>query len=157
MSILSILIALLHSLAAALWVGGMFFAYVMLRPAMATLDAPPDRLRLWAAVFGRFFPWVWLFVVVLPVTGYIATFTHFGGFATAALHVPIMHGLGWLMIGLYIILQMGPYKRYRAAVTAQNWPLAGQHLAGIRRIVGANTILGLLTIAIGASGRYWHG
>ena len=45
----------LHPLAAAIWVGGMFFAYFVIRPGVADL-APPERLRLWDRVFGRFFP-----------------------------------------------------------------------------------------------------
>jgi len=51
------LLTLLHVLASVIWVGGMFFAHQCLRPAaIATLD-PPQRLALWRAVFGRFFPW----------------------------------------------------------------------------------------------------
>ncbi len=48
----------LHTVAAVLWVGGIFLAYRVLRPAAMALE-PPQRLTLWADVFGRFFPWVW--------------------------------------------------------------------------------------------------
>ena len=68
MTLNSIAIAL-HTLSAALWVGGMFFAYQILRPVAAGQLEPPARLRLWSAVFSRFFPWVWLFVLLLPLTG----------------------------------------------------------------------------------------
>lgn len=45
----------LHLLAALIWVGGMFFAWMILRPAaMAALDGPA-RLKLWVEVFQRFF------------------------------------------------------------------------------------------------------
>jgi len=45
----------LHVLAALVWVGGMFFAWLVLRPAtVAALDGPA-RLRLWVEVFRRFF------------------------------------------------------------------------------------------------------
>ena len=50
---------LLHLLSVLIWVGGMFFAYMILRPAAVEVLEPPPRLRLWANVFGRFFPWVW--------------------------------------------------------------------------------------------------
>ena len=36
----------LHLLSAVIWVGGMFFAYMVLRPAAATLLEPPQRLPL---------------------------------------------------------------------------------------------------------------
>ena len=52
----------LHVLAAMIWVGGMFFAWMILRPAaMAALDGPA-RLKLWVNVFQRFFVWVWVAV-----------------------------------------------------------------------------------------------
>ena len=41
----------LHLLCAVLWVGGMFFAYVVLRPSLAAID-PPQRMLLHTRVFG---------------------------------------------------------------------------------------------------------
>ena len=55
---------LLHALAAVVWVGGMFFAHMALRPVAASLLEPPQRLALWVGVFSRFFPWV--FVAIEP-------------------------------------------------------------------------------------------
>ena len=46
----------IHLLLALLWVGGMFFAYLVLRPVAATELEPPQRLPLWRGVFSRFFP-----------------------------------------------------------------------------------------------------
>ena len=54
----------LHALAAVIWVGGMFFAYVVLRPSVAEL-AVPERLLLWRRVLGRFFTWVLGCIAVL--------------------------------------------------------------------------------------------
>ena len=45
----------IHALAAVIWVGGMFFAYMVLRPSAGPLEAPV-RLQLWERVFSRFFP-----------------------------------------------------------------------------------------------------
>ena len=45
----------LHVLGAVVWVGGMFAAYMCLRPAAGPLD-PPVRLKLWRAFFQKFFP-----------------------------------------------------------------------------------------------------
>src|SRR6516165_4765876 len=56
-----------HIVAAVIWVGGMFFALVVLRASTGPLD-PPTRLALWQRVFGRFFPWVWGAVAVLLVS-----------------------------------------------------------------------------------------
>ena len=48
----------LHVMGVVVWVGGMFFAYMALRPVAASVLEPPQRLTLWAGVFGKFFPWV---------------------------------------------------------------------------------------------------
>ena len=47
--------SVLHVLAAIVWVGGMFFAYMVLRPSLGILE-PPQRPRLWNTVFPAFSP-----------------------------------------------------------------------------------------------------
>ncbi len=69
---MSALLMTLHVLAAVIWVGGMFFAYMALRPAAGELD-PPSRTALWGRTFARFFAWFWAAIIVLPVTGYLTT------------------------------------------------------------------------------------
>ena len=149
-----VLALVLHSLAAAVWVGGMFFAYMALRPAAGALE-PPQRLTLWRGTFDRFFPWVWAAVAALLVSGYAMIFLHFGGFSGAGLHVHVMHGIGLVMMALFAHLFFAPWRRLKAAVDAGNWAEGGRNLGPIRRIVGINLILGLVTVAVGASGRYW--
>ena len=144
----------IHIFAAIVWVGGMFFAYIILRPSLSDAE-PPQRLALWGGVFQRFFPWVWLSVIALPLTGYGLIFTHFGGFGGAGVHIHIMHLTGLLMIGLFAFLYYRPFQRFKQAVGEQAWPVAAGHLNTIRIIVGINLILGLLTSVIGASGRFW--
>lgn len=144
----------LHILAAAIWVGGMFFAYIVLRPVAAQQLEPPQRLPLWAQVFSKFFPWVWLFVILLPVTGYWMIFSVFGGMNSVGLHVHLMQGLGWIMILLFMHLNFAPFKRLKKAVNESDWPTAGKQLNQIRVLVGANLAIGLAVIAIAAGGRY---
>ncbi len=143
----------LHLLAAAIWVGGMFFAYMALRPAAARILEAPNRLELWTLTFGRFFPWVWLAVLVLPLSGYWMLFRVFGGMGHVGIHVHIMQGLGWLMILLFMHLYFAPYRRLRQAMANRDYPEGGRHLARIRRIVGTNLLLGLAVIAIAGAGR----
>ena len=59
------LVLALHLLAALIWVGGMFFAYLILRPSLLGWEQR-QALRLWRQVFERFFRWVWVAVVVVP-------------------------------------------------------------------------------------------
>lgn len=53
------LVYTLHVLAALIWVGGMFFAWMILRPA-AVKAHRACRLGLSVNVFQRFFVWVWV-------------------------------------------------------------------------------------------------
>ena len=145
----------LHLLAAVIWVGGMFFAYMALRPAAASLLEPPLRLRLWSQVFTRFFRWVTAAVIVLPATGYWMVFTVFGGMAGIGLHIHLMHGIGIAMVLLFGHLYFGPYRRMNLAIEKQDWKDAGARLASIRKIVAANLSLGLIVVIIASSGEYW--
>jgi uncharacterized membrane protein len=145
---------LLHSLAAVIWVGGMFFAYMALRPAALALE-PPLRLPLFRRAFDRFFPWVWAAILVLLVTGYGMIFLHFGGFAQVGVHVHVMQGIGLVMMALFLHLFFAPWRRLKQAVDAGNWPAGGRNLGQIRQVVGINLVLGLITVAVGSSGRYW--
>ncbi len=151
---LTVLATAIHALGAAIWVGGMFFAYVILRPSLGAFE-PPFRLKLWNAVFERFFFWVWIIVIAIPVTGYWQVYVDFGGFEDSGLHVNTMNIIGLAMIALFVFLYVSPYQKFKTAVATKEWPVAASHLNLIRRIVGTNTILGLITIIIGASGRFW--
>ncbi|MFY0676320.1 MAG: CopD family protein [Neptuniibacter sp.] len=143
----------IHLLSAVIWVGGMFFAYVCLRPVAASLLAPPQRLSLWADVFQRFFKWVWLAIAALILSGH-GMIAMYGGFAQIGLHIHIMLGLGYLMIALYAFLFFLRYKQLRVAVAEENWQAAGGFLNKIRHIVAVNLILGLITIAVASGGKY---
>ena len=151
---LSVVSSALHALAAIVWVGGMFFAHMILRPSIGPLE-PPQRLALMNRVLGRFFIWVWAAVVLLPATGYSQVILDLGGFEAAAMHVHIMQGIGWLMILLFVFLYLVPYRRFRDAIAGEDWAEAGARLGLIRHIVATNLVLGLITAAIGASGRFW--
>jgi uncharacterized membrane protein len=145
---------LFHILAAVIWVGGMFFAHQMLRPAAGALE-PPQRLALWRRVFSRFFPWVWASVVALLASGYAMVFLGFGGFGRVGLPVHIMQGLGIIMMLAFAHLYFAPWRRFRAAVDAGEFPAAAKQLDQIRLIVTFNLVLGLVVVVVGATGRYW--
>ena len=124
----------LHILAAIVWIGGMFFAILVLRPSAGPLE-PPKRLALWRRVFARFFPWVWVSLVLLLATGNWMIFEGFDGFAHLPIHIHLMHGIGWLMALIYLHLWFVPYKRFKAALDAGEPPIAAASLNQIRWIV----------------------
>jgi len=143
-----------HILAAVAWVGGMLFAHVVLRPAALPLD-PPLRLALWRRVLGRFLPIAGLSVGLLLLSGYAMVVLGFGGFHGLAMYINLMQGIGLIMMLLFLHLVFAPWKRFRLALDAGDLAEAARRLAQIRLIVTVNLILGLLTIVIGSTGRYW--
>ena len=145
----------LHVLSAVIWVGGMFFAYVALRPVAANLLEPPLRTTLWRDTFDRFFPWVWVAVIVLLLTGYWMIFAKFGGMGTSPLYVHVMNGLGIVMMLIYLHVFFAPFRRMKQAIATQDWPEAGRRLGQIRIFIGINLLIGLVTIVLGTGGRYW--
>ncbi len=144
----------LHLLAAVIWIGGMFFAYIALRPVAGSLLEPPIRLALWSGVFKRFFPWVWLSIIVLLGSGFWMIFAELGGMANVGIHINIMLGLGILMMLLFMHVYFGPFRRLQHAVIESKWETGGAKLNQIRVLLKTNLILGLLVIIIATAGRY---
>ncbi len=138
----------LHALAAVIWVGGMFFAYTALRPVAAQLLEPPIRLALWSQTLTKFFSWIWLAVIVLPATGYWIIFNVYDGFAGAGWNIHLMHTLGIIMILIFLHVFFAPFKRLRRAVEEENFQEGARNLAIIRRMVGINLLIGLLTVIV---------
>lgn len=152
--LLIMLLLAVHLLAAMFWVGGMAFAYTVLRPAAGALD-PAVRLPLWRRVFARFLPWVGVSVVALLVSGLAMMFLIFGKPSSAPAYVNAMATTGIIMMLLFLHLIFAPWRRFRDAVDRGALPEAAQRLNQIRIVVGINLLLGALTIVMGGTGRYW--
>jgi len=142
----------LHILSVVVWVGGMFFAYMALRPVAASVLEPPQRLTLWAGVFDKFFPWVWVSVALIFLTGLHMLMT-LGG-ASAPLYALAMLVLGVAMMLIFAHVFFAPYKKLKRAVAAQDWKAGGAALGQIRMLIGINLSIGLLTIAVVFLGRW---
>jgi len=142
-----------HTLFAAIWVGGMFFAYVCLRPTLAGIDAK-TRTTLWAQVLHRFFGYVFLSAALLLGTG-LHMIRGLGGMAVVGKHVHIMLGLGVVMMLLALHVYFAPLKRLKRAVIAGDVAEAGRRIGQIRIFVGINLLLGLVVIVVASGGRYF--
>ncbi len=145
---------LFHALASLVWVGGMFFAFIVLRPASSAVLEPPSRLRLWYRVLARFFAWVWFAVLLLLATGFRMILGHLGGMKNLPMHVNLMMGIGLLMMLLFVFLYFVPFQRLRNAVKEESWPEAGKAMGKVRGIVAVNLVLGLITVVLGSAGQY---
>jgi uncharacterized membrane protein len=129
----------------------MFFAWMVLRPAAITALEGPARLKLWVEVFQGFFRWVWVAVVLLPVSGVGMLHMHFNGFEAAPRYVQVMMGLYVVMTALFIRIQALMLPELRTAVAEQDWPAGASVLGRIRRLVGINLLVGLAVVVIAAA------
>ena len=134
----------LHLLCAVLWVGGMFFAYVVLRPSLAAIEAP-QRMLLQTQVFKKFFRLIWHAMPLIIITGFVMLFAFGQGMAGAPWQIHAMLGLGLLMSAVFLAIVFGPYLQFRRT-TDRNRMVSS--LDKIRKLIGVNLVLGLITIVI---------
>ncbi len=145
----------LHLLAAVIWVGGMFFAYTALRPAAGALLEPLARQALWAQVFSRFFPWVWLAILVLFASGFWMIFGVLGGMAKVGMHIHLMMTLGIVMALIFMHIYFAPFRRLKQVVAQGDWQGGAGKLNQIRLLIALNLALGLIVVCIAAAGPYF--
>ena len=141
----------LHLLGAAIWVGGMFFALLVLRPSLAVLE-PAQRLALHGQVFRRFFRIIWHVMPVVLVSGYALVFLGFGGFRGTPWTIHVMHLAGLVMAVVFVVIVVGPWRRLQDALAADDRTAAVAHAERIRRLIAVNLGLGLATVALAALG-----
>lgn len=137
----------LHVLGVVIWVGGMFFAYMVLRPVVNQQLESPQLLKFWQTVFSSFFHWVWLSITVILASG-LHMISEMGGFGKLPFNVYLMSAIGSMMMLIFIYVFFTAYRKLKRFVAAEDWEAAGIALVQIRVLVGLNLILGFVTIAI---------
>ncbi|RPI47523.1 MAG: hypothetical protein EHM59_04110 [Betaproteobacteria bacterium] len=142
---------LIHLLGAIIWIGGMFFAYVALRPAAARVLEPPQRLPLWRETLGRFFTWVWVSIAAIFATGVHMLGSAYG-FTGAPHYVLVMLAIALVMTAIFGYVYFVPFKALAQQVDARNWRAAGSVLNVIRRLVATNLALGMATVIVAVIG-----
>jgi uncharacterized membrane protein len=150
MSVGTILLAL-HVLGAVIWVGGMFFALLVLRPSLAVLEQP-QRLALHGAVFSRFFRVIWHVMPIMLLTGYAMVAFVYGGFGAVPWPVNVMNLTGLIMTVVFVYIALVPYRALRTALAngVRGETAALASVARIRALITVNLVLGLLTVAVAA-------
>ncbi len=142
------LLLFFHLAAAIFWMGGMAFMVLALRPALGVLE-PPHRLTVVHGVLSRFFVVVAVSIAVLLASGLAL----FAGQATPARGWQAMAVLGLAMMLIFGHIWFSPWRRFKLAVAAANWPEAGQRAGQITMLAQVNLGLGWLAIA---AVKLWH-
>lgn len=143
---------LIHLFSVVVWLGGMFFAYFVLRPSALAALQVPERLRLWDQVFTRFFNWVWIATFLLLVSGLYQIYQS-GGFLHMPHFVYLMLVLGVAMMLIFFYIFFGLYVQFNLAVSAKKWDKAELMLARMRPFIAVNLCLGALVMMIAFIGK----
>ena len=141
----------LHVVGVVIWVGGMFFAHMALRPSVQALQ-PAERLTLLSATLTRFVAWAGGAVVAILGSG-MAMVAMLGGFDAVNRWIASMAVAGIVMIVIYLWLVAVPFRQLRAAVAASDWPAAGASMKRVRHLVAVNLGIGLVVITFGVLAR----
>lgn len=146
-------IKLLHLVAAIVWMGGMTFMLVALRPAALEVLEPPVRARLMVVVWRRFFNLVLGAVAVLLLTGghlytsAIRAVKAANGAGSLPLGWHLMAALGVAMVLIFGHIYFAGFRQFRRALAAGDGALAAQAAAQINRLVILNFVFGWMAIA----------
>ena len=145
---LTIAVLTLHTIGAVLWIGGMAYALIVLRPAIAVLE-PAARMQMHMQSLRRFLRLTWHAMPLVLITGWIMVFTLYGGFQNLPWAVNAMQTTGLLMAGVFAYLALGPFKRFRRAIRP------GPELVGrMRKLMLVNLVLGGLVLVFASIGHF---
>ena len=146
-------VKLIHLVAAIVWIGGMTFMLIALRPAASAMLEAQPRARLMGQVWQRFFLLVLISIVALFTTGTNLYTTAFRAVkaATGAGSVPLgwnlMLGIGIVMILIFGHIYFAGFRKFKRAVAAAEWSLAAKAAEQIHLMTVINFVLGWLAIA----------
>jgi len=140
---------IVHILSAVIWVGGMFYALVVLLPALNVLDNNL-RLQVHMLTLKKFFLLVWHAMPLMLITGWGMIYFAGWGMASLPWYVNGMQGLALVMAAIFLFTFFGPYRRLRRAIRP------GPEIVGrIRLLMTANLVLGVVIIVIASQGQRW--
>ena len=136
------LVTAIHLLCVVLWVGGMAFLLLTLRPSANAID-PAARLVLQGAVFRRFFRTIWQVMPMAIVSGLlllILLYSH----QKMPWEVMVMQTGGVLMAALFIGTVLVPNKRFQAKLAAGT--ATAEDAAPVRRLIWLSLAIGAVVL-----------
>jgi uncharacterized membrane protein len=143
----------LHVLSVAAWTGGLLLMLMVLRPALLVVE-PAERMALWSRILPRTFTLAWISAALALVTGFSLTFSLYGGFAVAGMHIHLMAGLGLMMTAALAYSFLRPFKRFELAAENGDLPTCESTLAAVLRWQGIILALGTAALVTGGVGAY---
>ena len=136
------LVTAIHLLCVVLWVGGMAFLLLTLRPSINAID-PSTRLVLQGAVFRRFFRTLWQIMPLAIVSGLlllVLVYSH----QKMPWEVMVMQTGGLLMAAIFIGTVLVPNKRFQAKLEAGTATV--EDAVPVRRLIWLNLVIGTIIL-----------
>jgi len=143
----------LHLLAVIVWIGGMDFVLLCLRPAARVLE-PPARIALMHAAMRRFLAVVAAAIAVILVCGVAMVAIAWSAAARAGLrfNMPldwyVMFVVFFAMVAVFVHIRSVLFRRLDAALREQRWADGASALGAIRWEVSANLVLGVFVTVL---------
>ena len=143
----------IHLLAVMVWVGGMTFVLLCLRPAASVLE-PAARIALMHAAMRRFLAVVAVAIAVIFVCGVAMVAIAWSAAVRAGLrfNMPldwyVMFAVFFAMLAVFVHIRGVLFPRLDAALRGQRWADGASALGAIRREVVANLVLGVFVTVL---------
>ena len=136
------LVTAIHLLCVVLWVGGMAFLLLTLRPSVSVID-PSARLVLQGAVFRRFFRTIWQVMPLAIASGLLLLILSYSHQAMPW-PVMVMQTGGVLMAAIFIGMVLVPNKRFQAKLAAGT--ATAEDAVPIRRLIWLSLGIGAIIL-----------
>ena len=140
------LVLAVHLLGMALWVGGIAYALLVLRPSLSLLDAT-QRASVTLQSLRRLFRVIWHVMPLVLASGWAMEIGREGGFAHADWHINAMQGLALVMSGVFLWAFFGPFRKARRAIRPKP-----ETFESIRSLLGSMLVLGALIVVVASLG-----
>ena len=137
----------LHAIAATLWIGGIFFAFMALRPVAQEVLQPREQLHLWRAAYRKFFPTSMGAHKHSFSYGLLSALFQIRGFANSQPYLHLMHIIGLIMVGAFFYLYFSLYGRLCRLIDTEDISAASDTLKKMRPVIAANLFLGIVITA----------
>jgi uncharacterized membrane protein len=139
----------IHQIGAMILLGGPFFLLLVLRPATRNLESTQERLRGYFSFYRRLFPWLWLSLILLWVSGIVQLKVL--GPDDLPMHVQLMTAAGAALFLITLVAHFGFYHQMEDAMDAEHWPRAARRAARVRKAMAVYFLIGYCAVVAGVA------
>lgn len=136
------LVTAIHLLSVVIWVGGMAFLMLVLRPGLMAVE-PGARITVQGALFRRFFRTVWHVMPIAVISGLLLLILDYGH-QTIPWPVMVMQTGGILMAAIFIGMFMVPNRHLQTKLAAGT--ATAEDILPVRRLVLLNLVIGTVIL-----------